>query len=48
MQDENSDVSFEIDGTYKGKDYHYELSLNNLQIKEEIHFNVRYYYRFDL
>ena len=36
MQDENADISFEIDGTYKGKDYHYELSLNNLQIKEEI------------
>ncbi|GAA5418468.1 AAA family ATPase [Sulfurisphaera tokodaii] len=36
MQDENLDISFEINGTYKSKDYHYEVSLNNLQIKKEI------------
>jgi len=36
MQDENLDISFEIDGEYKGKDYHYEISLNKLQIKKEI------------
>ena len=40
MQDENLDISFEIDGEYKGKDYHYEISLNKLQIKKEI---VGYY-----
>jgi len=36
MQDENLDVSFEIDGEYKGKSYHYEISINKLQIKKEI------------
>ena len=36
MQDESLDISFEVDGIYKGKDYHYELSLNNLKIKKEI------------
>jgi len=36
MQDENLDTSFEIDGEYKGKDYHYEISLNKSQIKKEV------------
>lgn len=40
MQDENLDISFEIDGEYKGKGYHYEISLNKLQIKKEI---INYY-----
>ena len=40
MQDEDLDISFEIGGEYKGKGYHYEISLNKLQIKKEI---VNYY-----
>lgn len=40
MQDENLDISFEIDGEYKGKDHHYEISLNKLHIKKEI---INYY-----
>jgi len=40
MQDENLDISFGIDGEYKGKGYHYEISLNKLQIEKEI---VNYY-----
>ncbi|WP_016732196.1 AAA family ATPase [Saccharolobus islandicus] len=35
MQDENLDISFEMEGKFMGRDYHYELSLNNLQIKKE-------------
>ena len=40
MQDEDLDISFEIGGEYKGKGYHYEISLNKSQIKKEI---VGYY-----
>lgn len=36
MQDESLNISFEIDGEYKGKNYHYEILLNNFQIKKEV------------
>lgn len=39
MQDENLDVSFELDGTYKDKEYHYEVSLDGTRVKREV---VRY------
>ena len=40
MQDEDLDISLEINGEYKGKGYHYEISLNKSQIKKEI---INYY-----
>ena len=36
MQDENLDVSFELDGTYKDKEYHYEVSLDGTRVKREV------------
>jgi AAA15 family ATPase/GTPase len=36
MQDENQDISLEIDGEYQGEDYHYEISVSKSRIKKEI------------